>query len=106
MKITDKGPDIPFEKIEAFCRKWKVTELSLFGSSLREDFGPGNDIDLLVTFSPETRHTLLDLVAMEDELKQIFGREVDLVDRRAIEKSENYIRRRNILSLTKVIYAA
>jgi predicted nucleotidyltransferase len=105
MRIT-KDLDIPSEKIEAFCRKWQITELSLFGSALREDFGPESDIDFLVTFAPETRPTLFDLVDMEDELKEIFGRDVDLVDKVAVEKSENYIRRRNILSLTKVIYAA
>lgn len=98
--------DIPHKKIQEFCRKWQITELSLFGSALREDFGPESDIDLLATFAPEARHTLFDLVEMEDELKEIFGREVDLVDKRAVERSENYIRRRNILSLTKVIYAA
>jgi hypothetical protein len=99
-------PDVPYEKIQEFCRKWKITELSLFGSALREDFGPESDIDVLVTFSPEARHTLFDLVRMEEELKEIFGREVDLVDKLAVEKSENYIRRRNILSATRVIYAA
>jgi len=89
-----------------FCRRWKVSELSLFGSVLRRDFRPDSDIDFLITFAPNARIGLFDLVHMENELKEIFGRKVDLVERRAIEKSENYIRRKNILSNTKVIYAA
>jgi hypothetical protein len=101
-----KGLDIPHEKIQEFCRKWQITELSLFGSALREDFGPESDIDLLVSFAPDARITLFNLVDMEEELKEIFGRDVNLVSRQAVEKSENYIRRRSILSLTKVIYAA
>ena len=97
---------IPQKKLAEFCRRWKITELAFFGSVLREDFRPNSDIDLLVSFRPRARISLFDLVRMQNELKEIFGREVDLVERRAIEKSENYIRRKNILSNTKVIYAA
>ena len=97
---------IPRKKLVEFCRRWKVSELALFGSVLRDDFQPTSDIDLLISFSPKARISLFDLVRMQNELKEIFGREVDLVERRAIEKSENYIRRKNILSNTKVIYAA
>jgi len=56
--------------------------------------------------SPKAKISLFDLVRMQNELKEIFGREVDLVERKAIEKNENYIRRKSILSNTKVIYAA
>ena len=77
----------------------------MFGSALRRDFRPDSDVDLLVTFDPEARWSLFDMVRMQDELKQIFGREVDLVERKAIEKSENYIRRKSILRNVEVIYA-
>ncbi len=97
---------IPRKKLEAFCRRWNVSELAFFGSVLREDFRPSSDIDLLVSFSSKAKISLFDLVRMQNELEEIFGRKVDLVERRAIEKSENYIRRKNILSNTKVIYAA
>jgi predicted nucleotidyltransferase len=97
---------VPRKKLAEFCRRWKITELAFFGSVLREDFNLKSDIDLLVSFSPRARISLFDLVRMQNELGEIFGREVDLVERRAIEKSENYIRRKNILSNTKVIYAA
>ena len=86
------------EKIAEFCRRWKITEFALFGSVLRDDFRPDSDVDVLVTFAPDARYSLFDLVHMQDELKQIFGREVDLVERKAVERSENYIRRKYILT--------
>jgi hypothetical protein len=94
------------ESIAAFCRKWKIAELALFGSVLRSDFRPDSDVDVLVTFMPEARPSLLDLARMERELQGIFGREVDLVDRTAVERSRNYIRRSEILSTLEVIHAA
>jgi uncharacterized protein len=97
---------IPRKKIADFCQRWRVVEFSLFGSALREDFHSSSDIDVLVTFAPNTRVSLFDLVDMEDELKNVFGREVDLVEKESILRSENYIRRKNILENTKVIYAA
>ncbi len=97
---------IPYKKIADFCQRWKIVEFSLFGSSLREDFRSDSDIDVLVTFAPDTRVSLFDLVDMEDELKNVFGREVDLVEKDSIVQSENYIRRKSILENTKVIYAA
>jgi hypothetical protein len=97
---------IPRKRLAEFCKRWRVSELALFGSVARGDFCPASDIDLLVSFSPKARISLLDLVRMENELKEMFGREVDLVERRAIERSRNYIRRKSILENTKVIYAA
>ena len=94
------------EKIAEFCRRWKITEFALFGSVLREDFRPDSDVDVLVTFAPDVRYSLFDLVRIQDELKQIFGREVDLVERKAVEKSENYIRRKHILSSVEPVYVA
>lgn len=94
------------KKLAEFCPRWNITELALFGSVLRQDFHPSRDIDLLVSFSPKAKISLFDPVRMLNELKEIFERDVDLVERRAIEKSENYIRRKSILSNTKVIYAA
>lgn len=93
-------------QLAEFCRKWRIIEVALFGSVLGQDFRPDSDVDLLVTFDPEARWSLFDLVRMEDGLKEIFGREVDLVERKSIEKSENYIRRKSILRNLEVIYAA
>ena len=97
---------VPRKKIADFCQRWKVVEFSLFGSALREDFNPDSDIDVLVTFAPNAHVSLFDLVTMEDELKNMFGHEVDLVEKEAIVKSENYIRRKSILENTRTMYAA
>ena len=97
---------IPEKEIADFCGRWKVTELALFGSVLRGDFGPESDVDVMVSFALDAHWSLFDLVTMQDELRAIFGREVDLLQRVAIERSENYIRRKSILSNLEVIYAA
>ena len=94
------------ERIGAFCRNWKVAELALFGSVLRDDFSPHSDVDVLVSFLPDAKHSLFDLVRMQEDLKGILGREVDLVERTAVEQSKNYIRRKEILKSLEVIHAA
>ncbi|MBN1202988.1 MAG: nucleotidyltransferase domain-containing protein [Anaerolineae bacterium] len=98
--------DLPMDAIAVFCQRWHITELALFGSVLLGDFGPDSDIDVLVTFAPEYRYTLANTLAMEQELASILGREIDLINRRVIEQSENYIRRRAILTSARTIYAA
>ena len=97
--------EIPQERIAAFSRKWKVAELSLFGSVLRDDFRPDSDIDILVSFMPDEQWSLFDLMEMKDELAAIFDRKVDLIERRAVERSANYIRRNAILGHTERLYA-
>ncbi|MFQ5805893.1 MAG: nucleotidyltransferase family protein [Phycisphaerae bacterium] len=94
------------ELIAEFCRRRKVTELALFGSALRDDLGPDSDVDLLVTFAPDADWSLLDHVQMQQELAALLGRPVDLVSRRAIERSSNPLRRREILSNTRSLYVA
>ncbi|MXY69786.1 MAG: nucleotidyltransferase family protein [Acidobacteriia bacterium] len=96
--------DTTRDQIAAFCGRWQVTELALFGSVLREDFGPDSDIDVLVRFDRQARHTLLDIGHMENELSRILGRDVDLIERAAIERSRNYIRRKAILDSAETIY--
>jgi predicted nucleotidyltransferase len=105
-KINTKIP-IDYEKIVEFCQRWKITELALFGSVLRDDFQSENsDIDVLVSFAQDAHWTLFDLVDMEEEIQAIFQRKVDLVSRRGIERSQNHLRRQAILTSAKVIYAA
>lgn len=89
----------------AFCQRWKITELSIFGSALRDDFRPDSDIDIMASFDPDVGRGLLDQVEMLSELKAYFGREVDLVNRKAVERSANVIRIRQLLSTAKVLYA-
>ena len=98
--------EIQREKLEEFCRRWEIVEVAFFGSVLRDDFGPDSDVDVLVRFDERPHHTLFDMVRMEEELKGLLGRDVDLVSRRAIEASRNYIRRKAILESAEVIYAA
>lgn len=92
--------------VAEFCSQWKIVEFALFGSVLRDDFGPESDLDILVTFAPDAKWTLFDHVDMQDELKELLGRDVDLVSRRGIERSANYIRRKAILESAEVLYAA
>lgn len=94
------------EKLEEFCRRWKITEVALFGSALRDDFGPDSDIDLMARFEPGVHWTILDHVQMEDELAEIFGWKVDLWNRMAVEESENPYRKKEILNTARVIFTA
>jgi predicted nucleotidyltransferase len=97
---------IPQDRLVEFCRRWKITELSLFGSALRKDFLPDSDVDLLVTFAPGESWGFDDYLAMKEELEGVFSRTVDLVERRLVETSENYIRRKHILSHLEPLYVA
>ena len=94
------------ETVEKFCRRWKISELDFFGSVLRRDFGPRSDIDVLVVFKPSASWSLLDHVRMESELEKIFGREVDLITRRSVERSRNWVRRKSILDNARPCYVA
>ncbi len=106
MATQEIGIEIPVNEIETFCKQWDVAEMSLFGSALRKDFSCDSDVDVLVTFSDDARHGLFDMVRMRDRLQDLFGRQVDLVSRRAVERSRNKIRRDAILRSARVIYAA
>jgi predicted nucleotidyltransferase len=92
------------EQLQTLCRRWRVAELCVFGSVLRDDFRPDSDIDLLVTFMSDTRWRARDLLRLQDELEALFGRKVDLVERAAVEESENWIRRRHILEHAEPVY--
>ncbi|OGB63061.1 MAG: DNA polymerase subunit beta [Caldithrix sp. RBG_13_44_9] len=93
---------IPKDEIIEFCRKWKIKELAIFGSALGKNFGPESDVDVLVVFQDDAKWNLFDHMKAEEELKEIFGREVDLVEKKAIK---NPFRRHHILSNHEVIYA-
>jgi predicted nucleotidyltransferase len=94
---------IPEKKIQSFCHRWKVVEFALFGSILREDFNPESDVDVMVSFAAEARWSLWDLAEMQQELVNIFGRPVDLIEDGPLR---NPFRRQAILSTKEVIYAA
>ncbi len=98
--------NISKDKIAVFCRRNHIRSLAFFGSVLRADFGPDSDVDVLVEFEHGQKHGLMDLVRMEEELTEMFGQKVDLVERRAVERSENYIRRRHVLESVETVYVA
>ena len=106
MVIPGIALDMPVHEIESFCKEWDIVELSLFGSAIRDDFNDRSDVDVLVIFADDARHGLFDMVRMRRRLEAIFGREVDLVSRRAVEMSKNTIRREAILGSARVVYAA
>ena len=90
-------------RIAEFCRKWRVRELAIFGSALRDDFGPESDVDVLVELEEDAPWSLFDWVDMIDELKAIFEREVDLVEKGGLR---NPFRRHEILTTREIIHAA
>ena len=93
------------DDVSGYCRRWKITELALFGSALRPDFRPDSDLDVLATFADDAEWSLIDHVQMETELAEIIGRKVDLVSRRAVERSDNWIRRDAILRTAESLFA-
>ena len=92
----------PRRQLDAFCHKWKVAELAAFGSATRDDFRSGSDVDLLVTFAPDAEWSLYDWTDMIAELREIFGREVDLLSAQALR---NPFRRHEILKAREILYA-
>lgn len=98
--------NISEDQIREICKRFFITELSLFGSALREDFNDNSDIDLLIEFMPGSRISLFDIIDLQDEFKKLFGRNVDIVSKNAIRNSRNYIKKRLILDNHKVIYAS
>lgn len=98
--------ELPLKQLAAFCRRWNIAKLEVFGSAVRNDFRPDSDVDFLATFTPGVERSLLDHVEMQNGLRAVVGREVDLVSRQAVEKSRNWIRRRQILDSAEVLYAA
>mgnify|MGYP006311091583 CR=1 FL=1 len=95
---------IPQQRINAFCQRWKIIKLELFGSAIRDDFSTDSDIDLLVEYDPNFHRTLADMEAMHQEIEGIFLRPVDLVVRKTIENSPNPYKRENILTDTVTLY--
>ena len=70
--------DVPKDKVQDFCRRNGIRRLSLFGSVLREDFGPESDVDVLVEFEPGARVGLITLAGMEIELSRLLGRKAEM----------------------------
>ncbi len=97
-------PTLDTPEVREFCQRWQITELAVFGSMLREDFGPESDLDLLVEFAEDAEWSLWDHDRMERELADILGRDVDLITKRSIERSQNWVRRTSILGSAETVY--
>ena len=95
---------LPMEDIARFCRRWSIARLEVFGSVLRDDFRPDSDLDLVATYAPQARWSLLDRVRMKLELEALLGRQVDLLNRRALEKAKRHARAASILAQTQPLY--
>ena len=93
------------DAVSGYCRRWKIKDLAIFGSALRPDFRPDSDVDILATFAEDADWSIFDQVQMEAELAEIIGRKVDLVSRRAVERSDNWIRRDAILRTAESLFA-
>jgi uncharacterized protein len=105
--VQEPGIGLPLAEIRDLCQRHRVQELAVFGSALREDFSPASDVDFLVRFQPGAERPWMGhFQALEDELSALLGRDVDLVDRTAIERSRNWIRRESILGSARAVYAA
>jgi predicted nucleotidyltransferase len=98
-------PALPLPAIAKFCQQHHIRKLSLFGSVLRDDFGPESDVDVIAEFESTFCYSLIDLLRMEEQLSLIFRWPVDLSDRQSIEEDPNYLRRRAILHSAQVVYA-
>jgi uncharacterized protein len=105
--ISRHGITLPTDRIAELCRRYGVRELSLFGSLLRDDFRPESDIDFLVVFGDDDQGPWMEkLIRMEDDLRVLLGRKVDLIPKESVLRSENWIRRDHILGTAQVIYGS
>lgn len=104
--MTQLQIEIPLEELKAFCSKWKIKEFSVFGSVLREDFGPNSDVDVLITHEETATWSLFDLVDMKTELESLLSRKVDWVTKPSVEKSRNRFWKQAVLESARVIHAA
>ena len=101
---TQGKPPIPTEALRDFCARHGVRKLYLFGSILTDEFDEHSDVDLMI--ETDVVHSLRETVAMQEELEALFGRRVDVVTRKAVERSPSKTRRESILSSARVVYAA
>lgn len=98
--------DVSAEQIAAFCQKWGIVELSVFGSVLRDDFTDESDVDILYVMRPDAHYGYNQWETMRLELSDLMRRPVDFVSKMGLQQSKNWIRRREILGTAQVIYAA
>ena len=103
MTIDPSGVDVPTPQIKAFCDRYGVEQFAVFGSVLRADFGPDSDVDVMLKFKPGHGFTFENTPNIQDELRAMFGRPVDVIE---MDRIRNPLRRSAIMNSHRVIYAA
>jgi len=96
-RMREPATQVDNQALRGLCQRWKIAELSVFGSASRGTMRPDSDIDLLVSFLPDAKWSLFDHAAMEEQLADLFSRRIDLLTRQQVERSHNWIRRQSIL---------
>ena len=102
-KLQKNGIFLDYSDVIRLCKKYYIIELSIFGSSIRDDFTLNSDVDILVSFEHNSKITLFDIMELEKEFSEILNREVDIVEK---ESLKNPIRKNKILSTREIVYAA
>ncbi len=102
-RLRSNGISVDLEHVRKIANSFRVREISVFGSALRDDFTPDSDIDLLVTFEQDADLSLFDIMELEERLSEVFDRSVQIVEPEALR---NPVRRRTILSTSLPLYAA
>ena len=104
--ITRGRLKVSRDELAAYCERWQIAEISLIGS-VSPDVDADEPVEFLVRFQPDVMRRYADAVAMERELAELVGRDVEVVDYRSVvDWSDNHIRRRAVLESAQVIYAA
>ena len=101
-KLEKNGLNLNYSDLERLCKKYNVKEISVFGSSIREDFNENSDVDLLVSYVDIWENSLLDMLDLKDELSILLNRKIDLIEKEGLN---NPIRKKIILSTAEVLYA-
>jgi uncharacterized protein len=100
--------ELPVAQIAEFCRRWAIARLEIFGSALRDDFGPASDVDFIFTpgpgFQRDKAYGPWMSDRMAEELSALLNRPVDLLERSRVERMNNWIKRRHILQTALPIY--
>lgn len=100
-----KNINLKEDDIRSFCQKWSIKDFYFFGSVVTENFSKEkSDIDIMVDFKENTDWSLFDHFHMVEELEAVFKRKVDLLTKRAVEKSKNPYRKKNILDGVLLAY--
>jgi len=102
-KLHKNGIFLNYNEIVRLCEKFRINELSIFGSSINDNFTEDSDVDILVSFNNNSNISLFDIMDLESEFSKLVKRDVDIVEK---ESLKNPIREKNILTTREVIYAA